>query len=60
MVSKPPRLLPTLALAALWIAFYVLWLAVRPTDPAVTPRPAGQSSTTTTTTAVGPLSKFKP
>ena len=59
MVQKPPRLLPTLALAALWLALYFLWLAVRPTGPAPITRQTGRSSVTTTTTAE-PLFKFKP
>jgi hypothetical protein len=57
MVSKPPRFLPTVALALLWVALYFLWLAVRP-DPAATTRPTPLSTTTTTTAA--PLFKFKP
>ena len=57
MPSKPPRFLPTLALAALWLALYFLWVAVRP-EPVVTARPTGGSPTTTTT--VPPLFKFKP
>ncbi len=59
MVPKPPRLLPTLALAALWLALYFLWVAVRPTPPATTTRPTGRPAATTTTTAE-PLFKFKP
>jgi hypothetical protein len=57
MPSKTPRFLPTLALVALWLALYFLWVAVRP-EPVATTRPTGRS-TTTTTTAV-PLFKFKP
>jgi hypothetical protein len=60
MVPKPPRLLPTLALAALWLALYFLWVAVRPTPPATTTRPTGRSAATTTTTTAEPLFKFKP
>jgi hypothetical protein len=59
MVPKTPRLVPTLALAALWLALYFLWVAVRPAPPATTTRPTGRSSATTTTTAQ-PLFKFKP
>jgi hypothetical protein len=57
MPVKPPRFLPTLALAALWLALYFLWVAVRTTEPAPTTRPTGRSTTTTT---VEPLFKFKP
>ena len=57
MPSKPPRFLPTLALMALWLALYFLWVAVRPAEPTATTRPAGRSTTTTT---VEPLFKLKP
>jgi hypothetical protein len=62
MPSNPPRFLPTLALAALWLVLYFLWVAVRPTEPATTTRtrggiPATQSSTTTT---APPLFRLKP
>jgi hypothetical protein len=62
MPSKPPRFLPTLALAALWLALYFLWVAVRPTEPTVTTRTSGgrTQTTQTTTTTVPPLFKFKP
>ena len=60
MPSQPPRFLPTVALAVLWVVLYLVWVAVRPTPPvAPTSRPAGRSATTTTTTAP-PLFKFKP
>jgi hypothetical protein len=60
MPQQPPRFLPTLALAVLWLVLYFVWVAVRPTEPAPTTstkRPAGRSATTTTTTAP-PLFKF--
>jgi hypothetical protein len=59
MPSKPPRFLPTLALAALWLAFYFLWVAVRPTEPTTETRAPGRTATSTTTT-VPPLFMFKP
>ncbi len=63
MSSQPPRFLPTLALAALWLALYFLWVAVRPSEPTTVTqtggsRPAASSSSTTTT--VPPLFKVKP
>ena len=59
MPSKPPRFLPTLGLAVVWVAVYFLWVAVRPTaDPAPTTRPSKGATTTTTTTE--PLFRFKP
>ena len=57
MPSKPPRFLPTLGLAVLWLLLYFLWLGVRP-EPVATTRPTTGRSTTTTT--VPPLFKFKP
>ena len=57
MPPKPPRLLPTLGLAVLWLLLYFLWLAVRP-EPVATTRPATGRATTTTT--IAPLFKFKP
>ena len=61
MPSKPPRFLPTLALAALWLAIYVLWLAVRPPEPATTTQTPGRTApSSSTTTTVPPLFKFKP
>jgi hypothetical protein len=57
MPSKPPRLLPTLALIALWLALYFLWVVVRPNEPAA---PTRSGATTTTTTTLEPLFKFKP
>jgi len=59
MPQKPPRFLTTLALIVLWLALYFLWVAVRPTEPPATARPARPSGSTTTTTT-GPLFKFKP
>jgi hypothetical protein len=60
MPSKPPRFLPTLALAALWVALYFVWVAVRPTEPVTATRTPGRTATSTTTTTVPPLFKFKP
>ena len=60
MRQQPPRFLPTVALAVLWLVLYFVWVAVRPTPPAATTsnsRPSGRSATTTTTTAP-PLLKF--
>jgi len=59
MPSKPPRFLPTLALAALWLVLYFVWLAVRPEPPTATKSP-GRTASSTTTTTVPPLFKFKP
>jgi hypothetical protein len=59
MPSKPPRFLPTLALAALWLALYFVWVAVRPTEPTTATQTQGRTATSTTTT-VPPLFKFKP
>lgn len=58
MPRKTPRFLPTVALAALWLALYFLWLAVRPEPLAVTQQPVRPASATTTT--VPPVFKFKP
>jgi hypothetical protein len=61
MPSKPPRFLPTLALAALWLALYFLWVAIRPTEPTTTTQTPGRTATpSSTTTTVPPLFKFKP
>ncbi|HYH49738.1 MAG TPA: hypothetical protein VEG38_09335 [Acidimicrobiia bacterium] len=59
MASKPPRFLPTLALAVLWVALYVVWIAVRPTTEATTATQT-RGRTATTTTTVPALFKFKP
>jgi hypothetical protein len=59
MPSKPPRFLPTLALAVLWVALYSLWIAVRPTETTTTTKNPGWTASSTTTT-VPPLFKFKP
>jgi hypothetical protein len=48
-----------LALAALWLALYFLWVVVRPTEPTTATRSPGRTATSTTTT-VPPLFKFKP
>ena len=58
MPSKPPRFLPTLGLAVVWLLLYFLWVAVRPEAQVTTTRPATGRATTTTT--VPPLFKFKP
>jgi len=60
MPSKPPRFLPTLALCALWLALYFLWVAVRPTEPTTATQTKGRTATSSTTTTVPPLFKFKP
>jgi hypothetical protein len=62
MPSKPPRFLPTLALAVLWIALYLVWVAVRPTaEPTTATQTRGRTAaTSSTTTTVPPLFKFKP
>ncbi|MGH9003534.1 MAG: hypothetical protein ACRDYV_10430 [Acidimicrobiia bacterium] len=49
MPSPPPRLAPTVALAALWVALYLLYLSVKPDAPAT---PSGRDGRTTTTTSV--------
>jgi hypothetical protein len=46
MSSPPPRLVPTVVLAALWVALYLLYLSVKPEPP------AGRDGQTTTTTSV--------
>jgi hypothetical protein len=61
MPAKPPRFIPTLALAALWLALYFTWVAVRPTaEPTVATTTKGRTATSTTTTTVPPLFKLKP
>jgi hypothetical protein len=60
MPSKPPRFLPTVALAVLWLALYFVWVAVRPTEPTTAVQTPGRTATSTTTTTVPPLFKFKP
>lgn len=59
MPSKPPRFLPTLGLAVVWLLLYFLWVAVRP-DPVATTRPTSGRAATTTTTTAPSLFKFKP
>jgi hypothetical protein len=51
MASPPPRMGPTLVLAALWLALYLLWLGLRPQPPA----PVEEPAVTTTTTLGGAL-----
>lgn len=58
MPRKPPRFFPTLALIALWLALYFLWIAVRPEPVVVAREPGGPASTTTTT--VPALFRLKP
>jgi hypothetical protein len=60
MARQPPRFLPTVALAMLWIALYFVWIAVRP-EPASVTRQSGRPApaTATTSTTVPPI-KFKP
>ena len=60
MPAKPPRLLPTLALAALWLTLYLVWMAVRPTEPETTTQTPGRTAPSTSTTTVPPLLKLKP
>lgn len=61
MPSQPPRFLPTVALAVVWVLLYFVWVAVRPEPPATTVRPGGRVvTTTTTTTTTPPLFRFKP
>jgi hypothetical protein len=61
MSSKPPRFIPTLVLAALWLALYFVWVAVRPTEPTTTAtRTEGRTATSSTTTTTPSLFKFKP
>jgi hypothetical protein len=59
MSRTPPRFLPTVALAALWLALYFLWLAVRPESVVVVTRQSGRPAAATTTT-VPPVFKLKP
>jgi len=50
-----------LALAVLWVALYSLWIAVRPTETTATKtQNSGRTASSTTTTTVPPLFKFKP
>lgn len=60
MSSKPPRFIPTLALAALWLALYFVWVAVRPTEPTTATRTEGRTATSSTTTTIPSLFKLKP
>jgi hypothetical protein len=46
MPSSPPRLAPTVALAVLWVALYLLYLSVKPEPPA-SPERDGRATTTT-------------
>ena len=50
MSSKPPRFIPTLMLAALWLALYFVWVVVRPTEPTTATRTEGRTATSSTTT----------
>ena len=49
MSSPPPRLAPTVALAVLWVALYLLYLSVKPAPVA---SPTGRDGAATTTTSV--------
>ncbi|MEW6476311.1 MAG: hypothetical protein AB1679_28965 [Actinomycetota bacterium] len=62
MPSKPPRFLPTLALAALWLVLYFLWVAIRPAAETTATQTRGRTTPTssTTTTTGPPLFKLKP
>ena len=62
MSSQPPRFLTTVALAALWLALYFVWVAVRPTaEPTTATQTKGRTAqTSSTTTTVPPLFKLKP
>ena len=61
MRPKPPRFLPTLALAALWLALYLVWLAVRPTEETTVARTRGSTPAAESTTTTAPsLFKLKP
>jgi len=64
MPRQPPRFLPTVALAVLWLVLYFVWVAVRPAPPGATTtsttRQSGRSAPTTTTTTAPPLFKLKP
>ena len=59
MSSKPPRFVPTLALAALWLALYFVWVAVRPTEPTTATQTKGRTATTSSTTSTTTPSLFK-
>ncbi len=59
MPRHPPRFFPTVALAVVWLALYVVWIAVRP-DPAAITRQSGRPASPTTSTTLPPLIKFKP
>ena len=53
MPSPPPRLAPTVALAVLWLALYLLYLSVKP-QPVATPTGRdGRAPTTTSVTSEG-------
>ena len=61
MPSTPPRFLPTVALAVVWVALYFVWIAVRPTTEATTAtQTKGRTATSTTSTTVPALFKLKP
>ena len=59
MSSKPPRFLPTLALAVLWLTLYFVWVAVRPTEPTTATQTKGRAATTSSTTPTTAPSLFK-
>jgi hypothetical protein len=50
MPAPPPRLVPTVVLAALWVALYLLYLSVKP-EPPVSDGRDGRATTTTSVTS---------
>ncbi|MGH8973843.1 MAG: hypothetical protein ACRD0C_11655 [Acidimicrobiia bacterium] len=52
MPTPPPRLAPTVALAVLWVALYLLYLSVKPEAPA-SPERDGRATTTTSSITRG-------
>jgi hypothetical protein len=51
MPSPPPRLAPTVALAVLWVALYLLYLSVKPQAPASSERDGPATTTTSLITS---------
>ena len=51
MPGPPPRLVPTIVLAALWVALYLLYLSVKPDPPAPPSEREGRVTTTTSSAA---------
>ena len=54
MPAPTPRLVPTLALIVLWVALYLLWVAVKPSEPVPPDRTTATTTTTTTVRALSP------